>query len=165
MNREEAIKLYFKERRNTTVAYYQYLNRSREYVPGITLHMRELDFLRAICTVEESTILKMAEALGVTHGAVSQTATRLTKKGLVIRSRKGNDQRSNVVKLTALGELIMDLDNQLEILLAEKLNENLSPFSTDEFLNAVSADRAMQKTLVDYDKIISDFMNRDPQVH
>lgn len=49
------------------------------------------------------TMAKLAEAIGLTAGAVTTLVDRLERQGLVIRERQ-NDRRKIAVKLTGLAE-------------------------------------------------------------
>ena len=52
----------------------------------------------------EPTVSELAARLGVTHGAVSQLAGRLEKKGLVQRTANPKDRRQSIVRLTDAGK-------------------------------------------------------------
>lgn len=158
MDREELVTRVFQERRKTTFAYYEYLTKPREYIPGIKLHLRELDFLRIIQDGNGPTITEIAGRLAVTHGAASQTATRLTTKGLVVRRKNGRDLRSNIVLLTELGEKVVERDRRLAAQLKAKLDEMLVPFSEEAFLTIIKGDVVMVETLAIYDEITRRFM-------
>lgn len=87
-----------------TQAFVQYLNTTREYTNGEDLYMREAHFVTSVQPGEGKTISEVAEILGVTHGAASQTATRLEKKGYILRRKSETDRRQTVVILTPMGE-------------------------------------------------------------
>lgn len=82
----------------------QYITANHEYGDGGVLHMREAHFIVAVGLGEGKTMSEMAEAMSVTHGAVSQIATRLEKKGYILRRQDANDRRQIVVALTEKGK-------------------------------------------------------------
>lgn len=93
-----------KEKSRSAQAFVQYMTTNREYGPEDTLHMREAHFIMTVGPGEGKTMSEVAKGLSVTHGAVSQTAGRLEKKGYVLRKRDTNNQRQIVAILTPKGE-------------------------------------------------------------
>jgi len=87
-----------------SIAFSQYLATGREYGGGDTLHMREAHFLVAVEPGAGKTMSEVAERLGVTQGAVSQTASRLERKGYLVRRRDEQNHRQIVASLTEKGE-------------------------------------------------------------
>lgn len=82
----------------------QYMSKDRTYGGEDTLYMREVHFLVAVGLGEGRTMSELAEELEVTHGAVSQTAGRLEKKGYIIRRRSPENRRIIIAALTEKGE-------------------------------------------------------------
>lgn len=91
------------EKHNTTMVHEHYLNTLREYAPGTNLYMREMHFLMAANPKHPVSITDLAQKLEVTLGAASQMATKLGKKGLVIRCPDPKDRRRTMVSLTKEG--------------------------------------------------------------
>lgn len=82
----------------------QYLSKERHYDDSEDrLYMREAHFIMAVGTGEGKTMSELAKELDVTHGAVSQTASRLEKKGYLLRRRDEGDRRQIVAVLTEKG--------------------------------------------------------------
>lgn len=156
MDREKLVHQYFNEREKTTVEYYRYLTKPREYIPGLTLYMSELELLNAIRDSEVPAISDLAQKLSITHGAVSQTVTRLMKKGLVIREQNGNDRRFNNVSLTELGVQVSDIDKHIKNLLKQEVSRISAHLTEKDILMIMDSDRAMRKVLSVYDDIIKD---------
>lgn len=104
MERVELIRTLMEEKRRGMEAYERYLNEKHLYAPGMMLYMREVHFLTAVGPGGEPTVSELAARLGVTHGAVSQLAGRLEKKGLVQRTANPKDRRQSIVRLTDAGK-------------------------------------------------------------
>ena len=104
MERVELIRALMEEKRRGMEAYERYLNEKHLYAPGMMLYMREAHFLTAVGPGGEPTVSELAARLGVTHGAVSQLAGRLEKKGLVQRTANPKDRRQSIVRLTDAGK-------------------------------------------------------------
>ena len=159
MDRDQIIDEFFRGRQKTTVDYYQFLTKPREYIPGLTLYMRELDFLTMIKKMGNPAITELAEQLGVTHSAVSQIGTRLIKKGLILRQKNENDQRSNVVSLTPLGEQVCEIDKRINNLVRETLASMASNYSNEDILRLTEADKIMRKVLTKYNDFMEGFLS------
>lgn len=85
-------------------AFVQYMTDSHEYGPETELHMREAHFITALTPGKGTAMSDVAQNLAVTHGAVSQTASRLEKKGYIVRKRDPENHRVVQAFLTPKGE-------------------------------------------------------------
>jgi len=92
------------KKRDSSRAFVQYMSASREYDQDEPLYMREAHFITAVEPGEGKIMSEIAEALSVTHGAVSQIAGRLEKKGYILRKRDSSNHRQIVAVLTPKGE-------------------------------------------------------------
>lgn len=81
----------------------EYQQGQRDYNGADILHMREAHLIMAVGTGEGRTMSELAAEMNVTHGAVSQTAGRLEKKGYLLRRRDEGDRRQIVAVLTEKG--------------------------------------------------------------
>jgi DNA-binding MarR family transcriptional regulator len=153
---EKLIDDYFQEREKTTVEYYRYLTKPREYLPGVILHMRELELLNAVQDLQEPTVSELSEKLEITHGAVSQTVTRLIKKGLVFRKQNGDDHRYSSITLTELGEQIREIDKHIKTLLRKEVLKAAAHSTDADIQRLIEVDREMRNILSIYKKLIND---------
>ena len=100
MERWKRIQALMEAKRRGMEAHERYLNQARSYAPGEELYMREMHFVMAVGPSQSPTMSEIAKRLDVTHGAVSQIAARLEKKGLIRREKDPADRRQTVVMLT-----------------------------------------------------------------
>jgi len=85
----------------------KYHSVSRDYGTGDLLFSREVHFLMVLGRADTDLFIgDIAQALGITHGAVSQLAERLEKKNLIIRHKSNGDQRKIISVLTAKGRKV-----------------------------------------------------------
>lgn len=75
---------------------------------GVTLHPSELHLLGVLIRDSDANVTVMAEALGITKGAVSQTLSRLVKKGMVTKTRDPSNKNELKVRFTAAGKKAID---------------------------------------------------------
>ncbi|MCD8196159.1 MAG: MarR family transcriptional regulator [Lachnospiraceae bacterium] len=88
----------------STRKFTQYMNASRGYNTEDFIYMREAHFMLAVKPDDGATMSEIAEALAVSHGAVSQIAARLEKKGYITRSKNPSNRREIIVTLTDKGK-------------------------------------------------------------
>lgn len=76
---------------------------------GIKLHASELHLLQVIQRGGENSrnITRIAQHLGVTKGAVSQTLTKLVKKGVVHKAIDTQRKNELILTLTSIGSSMM----------------------------------------------------------
>ncbi len=75
---------------------------------GIKLHPSEIHLMQAIHQHPEANAGEMAQWLGVTLGAVSQTLSRLEKKGVIEKQRDPSRKNEVSVSFTRLGQEVLD---------------------------------------------------------
>jgi DNA-binding MarR family transcriptional regulator len=69
----------------------------------VTLHPSEIHLMGALMRDADANVTTMAETLGITKGAVSQTISRLVKKGMVTKTRDPRNKNELKVSFTASG--------------------------------------------------------------
>ena len=70
---------------------------------GVKLYPSEIHLLLVIDEKYATNATKMAEQLGVTKGAVSQTLTRLEKKGVLVKTKDSQNKNELTLTFTPLG--------------------------------------------------------------
>ena len=111
----------------------QYITANHEYGDGNILHMREAHFIVAVGLGGDKTMSEIAEAMSVTHGAVSQIARRLEKKGYILRRQDESDRRQIVVHLTEKGKAFYHEHLEYDRTEFALIDQNfLSRFTDDE---------------------------------
>lgn len=76
---------------------------TRIEVDGVTLHPSEIHVLLLIEAGQGTNATRMAGRLGITKGAVSQTLTRLERKGLLKKSHDPQAKNELTLSFTPLG--------------------------------------------------------------
>jgi DNA-binding MarR family transcriptional regulator len=76
---------------------------SLNFGTGVAMYRREIHTIQGIGKNPGINITALAETMGVTKGAVSQTIAKLTKKGLVRKTYAPGNAKEVVPELTDLG--------------------------------------------------------------
>lgn len=71
---------------------------------GITLYPSELHLMEVVAADGGDNVTTMAQTLGVTKGAVSQTISRLVRKRIVTKTRDPHNKNELTVQFTATGK-------------------------------------------------------------
>lgn len=150
MERLDLLEELLKEKRRSTMAHIQYISTAREYAPGKELFMREVHFLSSVNSEIGSTGSEIAEKLEVTLGAISQLATRLEKKGLIIRSKSASDKRQTLFTLTEKGREIQSKHIEYDKKCFNEINNSFKDFDNDK-LNMI----------IEYEKLFRDILRRN----
>lgn len=77
---------------------------ARDYGTGVPLYHSEVNLLDAIYRHPEYSAATLANALGITKGALTQTARKLIDKGLIEQYNPPGNRKLKFHKLTAGGE-------------------------------------------------------------
>jgi len=76
---------------------------SHDFGTGIPIYRKEIHTLQAIGRHPKINITALAEYMGVTKGAVSQTIAKLIKKGMVQKQYAKGSKKEVILELTDLG--------------------------------------------------------------
>lgn len=76
---------------------------AREYGAGVLLYHSELSLLEAVHQHPEQQAAALAQRLGITNSALTQTAKKLMDKGLIEQYTPPGNRRQKYHRLTALG--------------------------------------------------------------
>jgi DNA-binding MarR family transcriptional regulator len=76
---------------------------SCDFGTGIPIYRKEIHTLQAIGRHPKINITALAEQMGVTKGAISQTVSKLIKKGMVHKQYAKGSKKEVVLELTSLG--------------------------------------------------------------
>ncbi len=110
----------------------------RDFGTGSKLHLTELQTVSMIGENPEVNMTQLADLMGVTRGAISQTVRKLVSKKLVSRTNVRNQKEINL-RLTDLGGMI-----RKEYL---KKMEEVFTFADDIYESATPAEREVVKRL------------------
>jgi DNA-binding MarR family transcriptional regulator len=98
----------------------------------ITLYPSEIHLLLVVNRDQPSNATKMAEKLGITKGAVSQTLTRLERKRILIKSKDPYNKNELTVSLTATGKIAYDQYEKIRLSLFNQFESCFINFSASE---------------------------------
>ena len=73
----------------------------------LKLYPSEIHLIDVIAEGQDNNVSKMASRLGVTKGAVSQTLTRLEKKGIINKGKDSQNKNELNVYFTSLGKNVL----------------------------------------------------------
>lgn len=120
---------------------------------GLTWRPRYTPVLRALMTIGPTSIKALAREIGISHSAVSQTVSQMTRDGLVAL-RPGADARERIVTLTPKTEAMIpalqrqwsatnaaaaQLDAELSAPLSEVLGEAIAALNQRPFRERITA--------------------------
>jgi len=77
----------------------------RDFGTGSKLHLTELQTISMIGENPEVNMTQLADIMGVTRGAISQTLRKLVTKKLVVRTNVRNNKEVNL-QLTDVGQIV-----------------------------------------------------------
>ncbi|MCR5372580.1 MAG: MarR family transcriptional regulator [Solobacterium sp.] len=113
-------------------SYTDYDKQPRQYGTDDIVYMSEAYFLQAAARCDKPEIGKIAERLGVTPGAASQTAAKLEAKGLITRVRSTEDSRVVLVRLSERAKKLNAYHDELDLREFGKLGDRMMEFSPGE---------------------------------
>ena len=99
---------------------------------NLTLHPSELHLMLAVYEDRAVNGTEIAERLGVTKGAVSQTLARLEKKGVITKTKDPYNKNELTVAFTPLGLAAIERFRKRQASLASRYDEYLSSLSKSE---------------------------------
>jgi len=125
-----------------TISKLTFLDRRRKITyQNIRLYPSEIHLLLFIYHIQDTNITKIAERLGLTKGAISQTLSRLHKKEIIIKETEPFQKNQLHIQFTDKGKMLMDHVNEFR------------GFLETEFLSYLKTKSSGEKQL------ISDFLD------
>ncbi|HEX2969957.1 MAG TPA: MarR family transcriptional regulator [Bacteroidales bacterium] len=124
---------------------YSVINRKpKDYGTGDMLYLTEIHTLIMISKNEHVNMTSLAEIMGVTKGAISQTIRKLVAKNLIVKENSTNRKEFNL-SISKKGKLVLkgqENDEREIFSFAESLYENAKPADREivkRLFNAISA--------------------------
>jgi DNA-binding MarR family transcriptional regulator len=120
---------------NLTLIINQFIFTERKKIfafEGVSLYPSEIHLLLVINRDQPVNATRIADKLGITKGAVSQTITRLQKKGIIIKENDPHNKNELILSLTSLGRRAFDKYQELQNSVAESLFSIFSTYSPEE---------------------------------
>ncbi|MFW9828330.1 MAG: MarR family winged helix-turn-helix transcriptional regulator [Candidatus Thorarchaeota archaeon] len=125
-----------------TISKLAFLERRRKITyKSIKLYPSEIHLLLFVYHIQDKNITQIADHLGLTKGAISQTLSRLHKKGIIIKETEPFQKNQLHIQFTEKGKILMDHVNQFR------------RFLETEFLSYLKTKTGEEKQL------ISDFLD------
>jgi DNA-binding MarR family transcriptional regulator len=98
----------------------------------LKLYPSEIHLMNIIDTEKDMNASEMANKLGVTKGAVSQTLSRLDEKGIISKTKDTLNKNRLEVRFTSLGKEIFKKHLKIRASIQEKFAEYLDTLSDKE---------------------------------
>lgn len=121
--------------------------RVRTYDTDVLIHKTEIHVLKAVKDAKDAHISGLANALGVTKGAVSQIVGKLEKKGLVRKEQDDKNMSKLRIILTAKGEIAHNRHVELHMLFEEMVQKELAQYPLEYCKFMAEALGAISKSL------------------
>lgn len=150
MDRLTLIQKLLREHTATASATLNYLENPRKYAEDDSLYMREVHFVVEIGPMGSPTMSELANRLNVTQGAVTQMATRLEKKGYVVRQKDTEDKRVTTISLTEKGKVLCERHIDFDKREHANVSEMLGEFSEDELEKLIRYETLMREIFTNH---------------
>lgn len=125
-----------------------FLERRRRFVfEGTSLYPSEIHLMLETKGDQAVNATRMADRLGVTKGAVSQTLTRLEKKGIIEKTKDPGSRNELSVTLTPSGKRAYDRYRTMHDSVAARLQGVISGYAEHE-------QRLIERFLADLRRVI-----------
>ena len=99
---------------------------------GQKLHPSEIQLLMFLYHVQDTNITAIADKMDLTKGAISQTLSRLQKKGIISKEMFPEKKNELQVQFTEQGSLLMGLLNKGKVSLERKYLRYIKTLSAKE---------------------------------
>ncbi|MBQ8150733.1 MAG: MarR family transcriptional regulator [Clostridia bacterium] len=116
--------------------YNQCMKTPRHYGTEELLYPAETHAIELIGSGDSITATRLAEKLGITKGAVSQTTSRLLEKGMILRQPAPGQKREHLLTLTGKGETVLAYHRRMHagmLTEAENVFRSLPPEARQAF--------------------------------
>ena len=130
---------------------------SHDFGTGIPIYRNEIHTIQEIGRYPKINLKTLAEHMGVTKGAVSQTITKLARKGMVRKTHAKGNEKEVLLELTDLGWI--GFQNH------EKFHIDMFDIGRDYFGKQMKSKLKMFKTVMsDFNKILSKYEEKRKSV-
>lgn len=104
----------------------------RDFGVGVRLYPSEIHTIEAIGVHEPMNAKALAQALGITNGAVTQITDKLQKKGMVEKFKMEGNQKTVYIRLTALGRTAEHAHDRFHEKAYQSIADYLSNLTEDQ---------------------------------
>lgn len=105
----------------------------KDYGTGDLLYVTEIHTIKMVAKNRQINMTQLAEIMGVTRGAISQTINKLVRKNLIIKSNSTNRKEFSL-RLSEKGKIVYEGQKSFEneiFTFASKLYDTASPEDRD----------------------------------
>ena len=102
---------------------------------GVLLYPSEVHLIDIAGRYPDEGISRIAMRLGITKGAVSQTAKRLEEKGYLERANQEGDKKTVLLRLTIRGEVAFNWHRRYHAMVNRNLEEEIRSLSARDLEN------------------------------
>jgi DNA-binding MarR family transcriptional regulator len=107
-------------------------NMPRDFGVDKPLYLSEIHAIQAIGTTKENNVRIIADVLGVTPSAASQTITRLMRRGFVKKIRGVKNEKEVALELTESGRIAYDCHEKIHDQMYERIAGKVGELSEGE---------------------------------
>jgi DNA-binding MarR family transcriptional regulator len=121
---------------------YSVINRKpKDYGTGDLLYLTEIHTITVVAANEEINMTRLAEIMGVTKGAISQTIRKLVNKNLIIKQNADSKREYNL-RLSEKGKIVLEGQDSMQkeiFAFAATLYESAEPHDREMVLKLFRA--------------------------
>ena len=111
--------------------YNQKTQKSKHYGTDDLLYAAEVHMIDTIGAYDEITTTSLAQLLGITKGAVSQTTAKLFDKGLIEKQTSSEKKTAVCIRLSKKGQLVFDYHRNMHRNAQEKVQKLIDTLSPE----------------------------------
>ena len=116
-------------------------------IEGVSLHPSEIHLMLAIKNDIDTNATEISKQFGMTKGAVSQTISRLEKKGILVKAKDPYNKNQLTLSLTDLGEKAYELCKSVQVSFFEAHERYLTTLDSKEKEVVLDFMRHMEKAI------------------
>ncbi|MBQ8247609.1 MAG: MarR family transcriptional regulator [Lachnospiraceae bacterium] len=127
--------------------YNQKTKNPKRYGTDDLLYASEVHMIEVIGTYERITTTKLAECMGITKGAVSQTTSKLLQKDLILKTASRERSNEVFITLTAKGRKVLDGHHKIHEKMNERVNDVMVKMSEESKKDMIALFHAFDSSL------------------
>lgn len=135
-NKNEIIQQLIQQSGRVTNEYLKYDAKPRDYGTGELLYNSEIHMIQAIGYKMGETVTELSQSFSITKGGVSQTVSKLEKKGYVLKERKAEYGKEIILMLSDKGKKAFDVHEKSHSKFSSSMFEYMKTLS-DEKLSGI----------------------------
>ena len=119
---------------------------------SVALTLGEIHLIECIGKHEDTNVTEISKILGNTRGAVSQMAKKLEKKGLIVKTKKGDNNKEIILQLSKEGNEIFLEHESFHLSLYEDILSTLDSSSEENIEVVKNILNSIEKYINQYAK-------------